>query len=112
MSRPQVDFDRLSAGDRWRTGDWLSLSYSPPTPAGASEPPGGIATEATTLQEAAAHAEKLAKVPGAWWRRQSPLEVLEPLGPRQEVVWELMYPQGHPRTGMVGYAVRWHRGTP
>jgi hypothetical protein len=108
--RPQVEFDRPSDGGRWRPGDWLTLGYIPPVLPGGLVELRGVDTEAVTLEAAAAEAEHLAGVPGAWWRGESPPELLEPV-PEQSVVWTLMYPRGHARTGTTGYGVQWHRNT-
>jgi hypothetical protein len=67
--------------------------------------------DAATLEEAAAKVEYMAQVPGAWWLRQSPADVLEPIGTRQSVVWELMFPRGYRKTESTGYQVQWHRNT-
>ena len=96
----------LAAGDpRLRPGDWVTIGRT----GGAEE--SNVAGWWESPDEAAGIAEELAKVPGAWRKRQSDPDRLEP-EPGLPVVWELMYPEGHPRTGIVGYAVHWHRRTP
>jgi hypothetical protein len=83
--------ERVLPGDsiHYQHGRWISRSFD-------------------SIGEAKETARKLSGVPGSWWKLQSPLERTEP-EEGKGVVWALMYPEGHSKTGIVGFNIFWSR---